>query len=201
MPRVDLQVPFQEKDEAKQLGARWDGAKRVWYVPDGMDATAFKKWLPEQPEPNIKATYYYIAETKNICWKCSQVTRVFGLLLPPDHEEFEEDEWERRNYRTLIHFVTYIPDAVQARMAGFTKHYRVDFSKTADGSYWMNHCEHCGAKQGDFPMYNEPEGAFFPIDERAAALISLHRVDEPIAAKCDSLSIDVSFFEDMRKAS
>lgn len=39
-----LNVPFAEKDEAKQLGARWDAAKRKWYVPNGVDLAAFSRW-------------------------------------------------------------------------------------------------------------------------------------------------------------
>jgi len=53
--RVDLQVPFAEKDDAKRLGARWDGLQRIWYVPEGADPTPFKKWLPEAQAPNIRA--------------------------------------------------------------------------------------------------------------------------------------------------
>jgi Domain of unknown function (DUF5710) len=37
MPRIDLKVPFAGKDDAKRLGARWDAARKVWYVPAGMD--------------------------------------------------------------------------------------------------------------------------------------------------------------------
>ena len=33
--RVDLAVPFAQKDEAKRLGAKWDVAKRVWCAPSG----------------------------------------------------------------------------------------------------------------------------------------------------------------------
>jgi hypothetical protein len=40
-----LNVPFAEKDEAKRLGARWDSAKKKWYVPLGTDLTAFSRWL------------------------------------------------------------------------------------------------------------------------------------------------------------
>lgn len=39
-----LNVPFAEKDEAKRLGARWDAAKRKWYVPQGVDLTNFSRW-------------------------------------------------------------------------------------------------------------------------------------------------------------
>ena len=46
MPRIDLKVPFQEKEQAKALGARWDRVKKIWYSPDGLDAMQFAKWHP-----------------------------------------------------------------------------------------------------------------------------------------------------------
>lgn len=44
--RTNLQVPFAEKDEAKRLGARWDPARRVWYVQNATDLAVFSRWLP-----------------------------------------------------------------------------------------------------------------------------------------------------------
>jgi hypothetical protein len=43
-----LEVPFKEKDEAKQLGAWWDPTIKKWFVPLGRDVDLFKKWIPEQ---------------------------------------------------------------------------------------------------------------------------------------------------------
>ncbi len=43
--QVFLKVPFAEKDEAKRLGARWDPARKKWYVPNGVNAEAFSRWL------------------------------------------------------------------------------------------------------------------------------------------------------------
>lgn len=42
--RKYINVPFKEKNEAKQLGARWDRQKQSWYVPPGVDAAPFAKW-------------------------------------------------------------------------------------------------------------------------------------------------------------
>lgn len=42
--QVFLNVPFAEKDEAKRLGARWDAARKKWYVPNGVDAEQFSRW-------------------------------------------------------------------------------------------------------------------------------------------------------------
>lgn len=45
---IELNVPFTEKDEAKRLGARWNGASKRWYIPAGVDESAFARWLPMQ---------------------------------------------------------------------------------------------------------------------------------------------------------
>lgn len=46
MSRQYLNVPFAQKDAAKSLGARFDGAVKRWYVDEGRDLTAFSAWLP-----------------------------------------------------------------------------------------------------------------------------------------------------------
>ena len=46
--RFYLNCPYADKDEAKELGARWDNAKRQWFVPDGVDINLFEKWWPKK---------------------------------------------------------------------------------------------------------------------------------------------------------
>ena len=46
--RTNLIVPFAEKDEARRLGARWDMARRVWYVENVEDLVPFLRWVPER---------------------------------------------------------------------------------------------------------------------------------------------------------
>lgn len=47
---TELDVPFIEKDQAKQLGARWNAASKRWYVPAGLDLQQFARWLPDAEE-------------------------------------------------------------------------------------------------------------------------------------------------------
>ena len=47
--RIDLAVPYAEKDEAKALGARWDPARKRWYVNDPKDPEAFARWMTDEP--------------------------------------------------------------------------------------------------------------------------------------------------------
>ena len=44
--RINLVTPFAEKDAAKALGARWDAAKKCWYIVDVDDLTPFMRWIP-----------------------------------------------------------------------------------------------------------------------------------------------------------
>lgn len=45
-----LDVPFNEKEQAKSLGARWNPMEKKWYIPDDLESQAdqFQKWLPVQ---------------------------------------------------------------------------------------------------------------------------------------------------------
>lgn len=43
--RVNLNVPYEQKDEAKRRGARWDPARRTWYVIDHPNLEALQRWI------------------------------------------------------------------------------------------------------------------------------------------------------------
>ncbi len=42
-----LNVPYKEKDEARRNGARFDLARKKWYVENLPDLEPFLKWMPE----------------------------------------------------------------------------------------------------------------------------------------------------------
>ena len=44
--RVNLAVPYAEKEAAKAVGARWDKAQKMWYAPPGADLNALNRWRP-----------------------------------------------------------------------------------------------------------------------------------------------------------
>ncbi len=54
---MNLKVPFNEKDQAKSLGARWNAEAKLWYVPQGVDVAPFEKWVSSasNSSPNIAA--------------------------------------------------------------------------------------------------------------------------------------------------
>jgi hypothetical protein len=45
-----LNVPYAEKDQARELGARWNPTRKRWYVPNGVALEPFERWLPKDGE-------------------------------------------------------------------------------------------------------------------------------------------------------
>lgn len=46
-----LNVPYAEKDQARELGARWNPTRKRWYVPNGVALEPFERWLAKEGEP------------------------------------------------------------------------------------------------------------------------------------------------------
>ena len=45
--RINLKVPYAQKDAAKELGARWDATRKIWYVIDPESLEVFADWMPQ----------------------------------------------------------------------------------------------------------------------------------------------------------
>lgn len=50
---IKLSVPYDEKDEAKKLGAKWSAKQETWYVLDGADLQPFYNWLPKEKKVEL----------------------------------------------------------------------------------------------------------------------------------------------------
>lgn len=51
--RLNLKVPFAEKDQAKKLGARWDANRKLWYVEGREDLSPFSRWSPTPHDASV----------------------------------------------------------------------------------------------------------------------------------------------------
>ena len=70
--RTYIFVPFADRDEAKELGAKWDKDKKQWFVPSGLDFTPFAKW---------EHKYTYEINVDEALRQFSEKLRECGLLL------------------------------------------------------------------------------------------------------------------------
>jgi hypothetical protein len=88
--RAWLDVPFDEKGEAKALGARWDQAAGRWWAPPGL-GPALARWagLPEIPDvlPGEDRGYGYGAGLfVDLVPSSSWFTNVRSCVVPRDWE-------------------------------------------------------------------------------------------------------------------
>lgn len=136
------------------------------------------------------------------CWHCGRDSHVFSFILPRGHQTRQDSdesaEWELQESEAVIYYITQIPERVQMQMRSVTGHYRNDFSKTTQSFYWMNHCEHCGMKQGDFELFEEFDTPFCPINRDDASRILLRSVSEAFEASAASIAYEPGFFGRMR---
>lgn len=208
MPRIDLKVPYAEKDEAKKLGARWDPEKKLWFVSEGIEPLQFHRWLPDHLRVTARAPRYFIVQAPELCWKCKEVTTVFAFALPRGHEFLNDDclvdeadgsasmfyEWVTSDSTAVTKHLEYMPPSIAEHVQVLTDAFRVDFSKTLGRSYWMNHCEDCGAKLGDQFLCQGPGDPFlcqgpgdpfWPISETLIEGTEFDPGDCPFEARCE----------------
>jgi len=55
--RIYLSCPFEEKDQCKKLGARWDNARKSWFITPAMDPLPFQRWWPDDTKSNLPDYY------------------------------------------------------------------------------------------------------------------------------------------------
>lgn len=114
-----LDVPYAEKDEAKNEGARWDPAEKKWYISDLKDATRFNKWMKthdkETKNPDEVSIVRMLQENtlekfvanENDYFKLQNIENIMRSMLPLNTlNEF----WNRHNLPNDV-------DSVERRIA------------------------------------------------------------------------------------
>lgn len=110
----------------------------------------------------------YLIQRVIPCWKCGKSMKAISFLASVQ----EGDEIEVCSISNVTELSEEIAAFAEAHSPDFFKSH----SKTADFSYYANHCPHCKIITGDFHLHSEPGGAFFPNDEEEASNISLQEV-------------------------
>ncbi len=44
--RVNLNVPYSDREYVRSKGAKWDIARKVWYIENLEDVNSFLRWMP-----------------------------------------------------------------------------------------------------------------------------------------------------------
>ncbi len=111
----------------------------------------------------------YLVTSSEPCWKCSESQKVIAIAACAIKDEFETLGGDGE-----MHFVINIeemPQEIYEYIAAMNPNYKKHYSHTADFTYYSNTCS-CGANFGDFYLYSEPDGAFFPQSAEIASTIT-----------------------------
>ena len=138
----------------------------------------------------LRATCYALMQSVQACWKCHKNTPVIGFLVPAGHEtrwmdaDPSEDDWERQDCAGIVSNISHLPLGPLERARTLSPCYGLGHTKTG-GSYYLNSCVHCQAAQGDFFLFSEPDGAFFPTTPAGISRIQLIPVEAAFACQGD----------------
>lgn len=181
---LQLNVPFEEKDTAKEKGARWNPELRKWIATNKKYYRRVLPWISSENFYSIICDHFYVVEGTRLCHKCGKPTRVIGFGIE-DYYSIEPDEnnpgkfWINSSLdEDCIHIVAHI-EPLPSPVDNFIKsnwNYKIGYSRTIESSYLANHCEHCNALQGEHFLFAEPDSPFFVDTEQDAAKLTLYKI-------------------------
>ncbi len=174
-----LNIPYSDKDEAKNLGARWDPDRKSWYVFSRKDYYKFSKWIFKEDETQklLLINQLYIIKGIHTCFKCKKPTTVIGFGI--DDILFLDKNTQRYSIEHGDIHICSSPVIMNSKILEQLKNkynYYESYSKTTKSSYYANHCKNCDSIQGNFYLYDEVDSPFFVCDKATAGELTIHTI-------------------------
>ena len=189
-----LNVPYNEKDDAKSLGARWNPIIKKWYVKDKKDYHKFIQWI--EPYGNIVIIdELYLIEGVKKCFRCGKDTRVIGFgidkhlsidgLFEIENNNYDDNEIKEILYDKMleinqddIHIVGPIDPIPEPLMEYIQNkyNYKLRYSKTTHISSICNCCDNCDVLQGDFFLFSEVDSPFFIHSQEDVKKLKIYKI-------------------------
>ncbi len=178
-----INVPYDEKDEAKSLGAKWNPNLKKWYVDERKNYYKFEKWILGNKEyVSILCDYFYIVEGTHICFKCHKPTKVIGFGVKNFFEVYDSKEYDNEDnfcyYDDVIRIGSHIEPLSKDLLDKLKEKYNYyeSYSKTVNASYLANHCSNCKVIQGEFFLFGEVDTPFFIDSIEKAKQLKLYKI-------------------------
>lgn len=171
-----LNVPFEEKDEAKALYSKWDNNTKKWYATNPKYYYKFSKWIKGNL---VFSNSVIIAEGKVKCWKCQNEISVYGFAV--DSKNISDITYNKPvdiSYLTGFDLQIWpisnenIPKKIQNILKDKFK-CKIKYSKTMNKNYLGNTCPFCNSLQGKYFLHLEPDS---PFGELGDSNLLLHKI-------------------------
>lgn len=152
---IKINVPFEQKDVAKKMGAIWAPDVKTWTIPDHIeDINPFKPWLPQDRGGSFAKYPYLIAKSNRTCWKCHNETPLIGLgakkyTTSAFDSTLTNIEWKTYDYPAFFVDIRYIDHELSAILNAEFPFFQEKYSKKLKEKTWVNTCIYCQTIQGD----------------------------------------------------
>lgn len=171
-----LNVSYNEKDEAKALGARWNPKEKLWMAP-GNDFTEYKRFEKWIDGSFIVRKDLYIVEASRKCWKCGKETPVICFAIRDYYDLISGGEnvpkW------TFVSNFSQFPEEIFAYVKSNFK-FKIKYSNTIHQSYYANCCKWCDSLQGiNYLFYEVLESPFYVNNQASAEKLTMHKIQLP----------------------
>lgn len=136
--RIYLDVPYQQKGQAKALGAKWDGKQKSWYAPAGVDMEKLSQWLPKAQQnleqPFIRKIEMNFAEALPGSYETGQTFKDLNELQAWYQKNYPEKDLPDMGYiKTSVIIEIALPDG-KTHQSGV----RIDVSETNFNPHTQN---------------------------------------------------------------
>jgi hypothetical protein len=172
--KISLNVNYEEKDEAKNNGAQWDPANKIWYLWDYKKIPLVNKWINNNYNIYITEHIYLVTGYRK-CWKCNSLTKVYSIGA--DKFAFFNDGWKFYPVFYLINGIKLYSNNFQSILTNTNNKFKILFSKTINEKYLINTCEQCNMLQGDNFLYDEDDSVFSPVNESEVKNMTIKKID------------------------
>lgn len=179
-----LNVPYEEKDQAKTLGAKWNPKEKLWMAPGSsfLEYSKFSRWIDGS---FILHDEIYIVETSRQCWKCGKETPIICFA---SKNHIESETGKRIHTWKLTSVFSRMPSELLA-LVKTRYNFKLKYSNTVGEKYYANCCSSCDSLQGNNFLFNEVHESPLYVNspERAKKLI-FHKCQLPFDLSVDVIS-------------
>lgn len=176
---IKLDVPYSDKDEVKKYGVKWNNNYKTWYLQDYKNLPYVIDYL-ENKDFTIYATEkLHIIEGFIKCWKCFKIIPVYALgVSKASYIDYEDECWKFTSKFKMVYNISSYSQALEniLKKLNINDIMKISYSNTIQSSYLMNLCQNCGAKQGEFFLFNEIDSVFSPTSVKEAKKLKIYEI-------------------------
>lgn len=150
-----LNVSYKDKDEVKDLGAKWDAQQKVWYVPPGKDLKIFKKWLiTNANKPQLILEDIGLVRNLVSCWSCKGYCTIYAIYT----RALQRNDHQTESGFFILTEIAKIPENLADFLILRCPNFRIGKADSKGIKTYRNHCDHCKMGFSDLRMHKKGQG-------------------------------------------